>query len=155
MAQLTCGEGGSTGAEIVTQINRNTDAIASKAVFHSEYAVDVNDIPETYTEVVHLTATVMPSGIYLVNWSAMYNLDTIGKKIYKQIILNSGAPKEFVDEPKTVVADVPFSYGFIYVHNATGTFDLILNMHKEDTDGILNVAESSVWIQKMEELPDL
>ncbi len=95
----------------------------------------------------------MPSGVYLVNWSAMYNLDIVAKKIYKQIILNSGAPKEFVDEPKTVVADVPFSYGFIYTHSSTGTFDLILNMHKEDTDGILNVAEASVWIQKMEELP--
>ncbi len=153
MADLTCGEGGSTGAEIVTQINMNTTAIEKKSIFHSEYATNVNAIPETYTEVVNLTATNMPSGVYLVNWSAMYNLDIVAKKVYKQIILNGGAPKEFVDEPKTVVADVPFSYGFIYVHNATGTFNLILNMHKEDTDGILNVAESSVWIQKMEELP--
>jgi len=153
MAELTCGEGGSTGAEIVTQINWNTEDIATRTPFMHNTIVDTLDIPETYTKIGELHYTDMPSGVYILNISSTYQLDIANKSVFVQFTMEGLPPEEFSSEPKDKTDRSTFNYSFPYIHTNTETFDFELFMRKEDTNGTLNCQYGNVWIEKKAELP--
>ena len=153
MAELTCGEGGSTGAEIVTQINWNTEDIETRRPFKHNTIVDTLDIPETYTKVAELHYVDMPSGVYILNMTSTYQLDVVNKSVFVQFILDNGTPEEFSREPKDKTDRSTFNYSFPYTHTNTSPFDFELFMRKEDTSGTLDCFFGNVWIEKKAELP--
>ncbi len=150
---LTCGEGGSTGYEITTQINENTNAIATKAPFEYVMADPVLDITENYTEVASLSYPAMLSGIYIINLSTVYKLDVVQKRVFMQYIMEGNPAEEFSVEPNDNVNQKQFNYSFLYTHPNNVDFDFQLYMRKEDTDGVLDCLMANLWIEKRLELP--
>jgi len=152
MAQLSCGEGGSTGAEVVTQINNNTALLDTLSVFEYDSTVDILDIPETYTNVATLIYVDMPAGVYMIGLSATYNLDITQKSVFARFSINGGIPEDFSKEPKDSTDREAFSYSFPYVHSTSGNFELLMDMRKEDTSGVLNTLFANVWVDKKKEV---
>jgi hypothetical protein len=140
---LTCGQGGSTGAEIVTQINANTDALVTKTGFYRDITSNHLDLPETYTEVGNLAVVALPVGEYVINVSSTWDLDVLDKSVFAQLVLNGGTPEEFSNSSKDL-----FYYGFPYSHTSTSDFSLILNMRKEDATGTLDVLLANLWLER-------
>ena len=153
MAVLTCGEGGSTGAEIVTQINANTDAIAAMGGFHYTSTVDNLDLPETYTEVAALAITSLRAGVYMLGISSTFHLDLVNKSVFSQFALNGAAPEEFRKEPKDNTDREAFSYSFPYIHNGNTDFHLSLAFRKEDANGTLDVLFANLTLDRKTDLP--
>ena len=145
---LTCGEGGSTGAQIVATINNNTDAIDAMAGFHYISNAGQLDLPETYTTVASLDVTDLPAGIYILNITSTYQLDLVNKSVFTQFTLNAGTPEEFRKEPKDNTDRDAFSYAFPYTHSASTDFHCSLDFRKEDTNGTLDVLFANIWLDR-------
>jgi hypothetical protein len=152
MAELTCGEGGSTGAEVMAQINTNTtsieDGLAIQGGFHYIATTDNLDLPETYTEVASLDVTQLPTGTYLLGISATYTMDTTQKSVFARFTINGGVAEEFIKENKDITDRDAFTYMFPYVHTGDSNFDLALEFRKEDATGTLDVLFSNVWLDR-------
>jgi len=171
MAVLTCGQGGSNGNQIVTQINDNTLGIATNASdlngldnridnlvqrvedlealnnFTYESNQDILNISDTYTELANIHMTSLPAGEYMLGMSATYQLDIVNKSVYAQFSLNGGAFEEFRKEPKDNTDREAFNYSFPYVH-AGGEFRLKLDMRKEDATGTLDCYFANAWVDR-------
>ena len=145
---LTCGQGGSTGAEIVTQINANTDALVTKTGFYKDTTADHLDLPETYTEVGNLAVVALPAGEYVVNISSTWHLNVTQKSVFAQFALNGGTPEEFSKEPKDSTDREAFYYAFPYSHAGNLDFSLTLAMRKEDVNGTLDVLFANLWLER-------
>jgi len=148
MPNLTCGEGGSTGAEILADINNNTDAIATMTGFHYVTSVDNLNLPETYTDVAILAVTALPAGVYILNITSTFQLDITNKSVFAQFALNGATPEEFSHEPKDNTDREAFSYSFPYNHTTNSDFDLRLAFRKEDANGTLNVLFANLWLER-------
>jgi len=145
---LTCGEGGSTGAEIVTQINNNTEVLTAMTGFYFDSSADHLDLPETYTEVASLAITALSTGIYILNITSTFQLDVTNKSVFAQFALNGGTPEEFSHEPKDNTDREAFSYSFPYTHATEDDFSLTLAFRKEDANGTLDVLFSNLWLER-------
>jgi len=145
---LTCGEGGSTGAEIVSTINNNTEAITAMTGFYHVTTVDALDLPESYTNVATLDVALMPAGIYVLNITSTYQLDLVNKSVFAQFSVNAGAPEEFRKEPKDNTDREAFSYAFPYTHTNTVDFHCSLDFRKEDANGTLDVLFANIWVER-------
>ena len=172
MAVLTCGQGGSNGNRIVTQINTNTDGIEANVTdivdantrinaliarvedlealnsFTYVSKTDILDISDTYTELANIYVTDLPIGKYMVGMSSTYQLDITNKSVYTQFSLNGGTPEELSKEPKDSTDREAFNYSFPYDHDAVGEFRLKLDMRKEDANGTLDCFFANVWIDR-------
>jgi len=112
---LSCGEGGSTGAEVINQINANTSDIeainAVADVYETESNTDILDIPDTYTNINNLVIPNLPAGQYLVGVSFTYHLSVTNKRIDYRWLLN-GVEEDFNDSPKDAISNVARCYVF-------------------------------------------
>lgn len=94
MGDLTCGDGGSTGSEIITDINANTNANAASVVRLDaiDARLDTNrffgakiaafTVPLVYNAIddITLTTPVLPAGRYLVSYANQYNFNAVKDK---------------------------------------------------------------------------
>lgn len=149
---LTCGTDGSTGTEVVTQINENTDNIETIMAgqnfrFWKDEQTDHLDVPETYEEIGNLAVTDLPAGQYVLFLSMTYQLDLTNKSVYFRFALNEQASEEFSAEPKDSTDREAKSYGFPYTHTG-GDFSLVMDLRKEDANGVLNCYFSNIWLER-------
>ena len=156
MADLTCGAGGSTGSEIVTQINANTAAIAdldpSIDVYEFVANADILDVSDSYTPIVSLVIPILLTGNYLVGFSSTFKFDTPNASAMAQMILNSGTPEEFFSEPKSTDNRQSTTYIFPYTQDVEGAFSLAIEMKKTSPSNVLDVLFANMWIDKKSEL---
>ena len=183
---LTCGEGGSTGAEVIQRINTHDassidhetridsletgqdsldtkvtlveqDMVTAQAdIVELQTATNFNyvseadnlNIPDTYTQVASLGVTGLVAGVYMIGISATYTFDTTTKSVFSQFTLNGGTPEEFIKENKDVTDKDAFVYQFPYTHAVDGDFSLLLEFHKEDATGVLDVLFANLWIER-------
>ena len=169
--ELTCGQGGSNGNQIVTQINDNTNGIATnvtdiadldaridallirvdeleaKASFTFVSETDILNISDTYTELANIYVADLAAGDYLLGLSSTYQLDVTNKSVFAQFSLNGGTPEEFRKEPKDNTDREAFTYIFPYTH-AGGEFRLKLDMRKEDANGTLDCFFANMWVNR-------
>ena len=148
MPNLTCGEGGSTGAEILADINNNTDTLVAISGFHFVTSVDNLDLSENYTDVAILAIPELPAGVYILNITSTYQLNVTNKSVYAQFALNGATPEEFSHEPKDNTDREAFSYAFPYTHATNSDFDLRLAFRKEDANGTLDVLFANLWLDR-------
>jgi len=176
--ELICGEGGSSGQQIIQQINDNTEAIVINAegVEANRLAIDAleTDAIVVNNRLDHLEAlsfyefnsTVdtldisnvyttignlavnILAGEYIVGMSDTYSFDTANKSVFHQFILNGGAPEEFSKENADVTDRDTFDYIFPFTMAADGLFTFQLDIRKEDTNGTLDCAHGNVWIER-------
>ena len=156
MALLVCGQGGSNGSVIVTQINANTTAIeaivarldtleALVAAYKSVTNKDIMNIGDTYQTIASLNEVDMAIGKYTVHLSTTYKLDVTSKSVLTQFTLNGGTAENFSVEPKDRTDRVALSYAFPYEHSG-GDFGFVLDMAKEDSSGVLDCYFANIWI---------
>jgi len=152
---LSCGEGGSTGAEVINQVNANTSDIeainAVADVYETESNTDILDIPDTYTNINNLVIPNLPAGQYLVGVSFTYHLSVANKRIDYKWSLN-GVIEEFNDSPKDAISNVARCYVFPFTQATDGSFSISVDIKKEDNSGTLDVAFANVWADKKKEL---
>lgn len=163
---LTCGDNGSTGQQVIDQINTNTTAIAANVVNISGNADDIlalqelnsfaSDargttlgIPETYTE-VGLLSVNLASGKYVLYMSAAYSYDQVSNSVYQKITVN-GIDQEFRREPKDTTDVIPQMYAYP-LDWAGGVFNASIYFRKDTALGVLDVFKSALWIEKKAEL---
>lgn len=154
MADLTCGAGGSTSQEVLTDINANTEAIAGLLdlnYFEFDSRTDILDIDQTYQEVASLDIPDLKAGVYLIGISDTYTFTETNKSVYGQMILN-GNSEVFSREPKDSTDREVWNYLFPYTHAADGAFTMTLLVRKEDNSGTLDVLFSNMWIDAKAEL---
>ena len=169
---LTCGQNGSNGNEIVTQINDNTNNIETNTQdildtnnrigdvelrvdnlealtgnFHFDSRTDILDISDTYTEIGNVFVQELPAGVYMLGMSATYSFDDTTKSVYFEFSVNGNPPEEFRQETKDVTDRVGFDYLFPFTHNG-GEFRFVLSVRKEDTSGTLDCYYSNVWADR-------
>jgi len=144
---LSCGEGGSTGAEVITQINENTEAIAGFTPYYDkDTQVDHLGLPDTYTVLAEMSNSILPAGEYVIFMTGTYVYDTPNKTMFLRFTVNGGTPEEFEKEPQSGTGREAYDYAFPYTHAADGPFSLTTEMRKEDGTGTLDVLFANVWM---------
>jgi len=144
---LSCGEGGSTGAQIIAQININTDNIATLVPYYAkDTKTDIFGITDQWTNVSSLSVADLPAGEYIVNMSGTFSYDTPNKVLFGRFVLNGGVAEEFERDPISGTGRELYGYAFPYTHAADGAFSITVDVHKEDSTGILDLFFGNAWI---------
>ena len=147
--KLSCGEGGSTGAEVIGQINANTKAIEESGLVNIfPFSTEQNkmDIQDTLTEVARLDVFSLPAGVYMVGISHTHTFTETNKSVLYTITLNNGTPEEFSIESKDATDRHGKCYMFPLVQKAPSQVSVSLKFAKEDAAGTLDVLFANIWI---------
>ena len=109
--------------------------------------LEVNNIPETYTNIVSLTTPNRESGVYEVGMSVNYNFDQNNKSLYMRWRANGGAWAEFTTPPSSAILDTP-RYIIDVVEHTVGPMVFEVEMRKEDASGIFNVPKIALTFER-------
>lgn len=163
MADLTCGENGSSGQAVIGRINSNTariDALESADVLLDDrldyiegnyrFIQDVHgasaDVGEVYETLANISTSIT-AGVYMVTVYILYTLNDDTRSAIFRLTRNSGS-QVMTHEPKDRTDVTPISY--TYVHNQTvdGAFNLTLEAKKEAGAGTFNIIECGLVVDK-------
>ena len=161
MADLVCGDNGSTGSEVVSAVNANTNgliALSDAVTLLTQRVttlentegvnfvanVDILNVGDAFIPVAKVEVTDMAAGKYLVGFSTTHTFDTTTKSVVHQMTYNNGTAEEFWRENKDTTDRDITSYSFVMEHTS-GDFSLDIQMRKEDTSGTLDVQFANVW----------
>ena len=164
---LTCGDNGSSGSQVIGQVNANeTNIVANAAaivVNTGKIAVlenlqgyvansnsDVLDVPETYTEVAAISAT-MSSGKYILTMSTTYTFDATNQSVFIRLTVNGDSSREYLIEPKDNTDNQPVTYTFPLDLTAA-SLTMSLEMRKESAANTLNIKVANLIADKRAEL---
>ncbi len=121
-------------------------ALAAR-VFHFSKAIDVLDIPDTWTEIVQLRELVS-SGTYMLGFSVLWEYDQASQSVDMRYSIDGGVTwTEAHMEPKdsTDVTATTYQFPMTLVD---GTHGMIIQMKKETTSGIFNVRFADTWLER-------
>lgn len=147
---LSCGEGGSTGSEIVNAINQNTSDILSLEAllggfYYDKLASEVLDIGTTPTAIVELIVPAMPVGVYFIGYSTVTAFDEDNQSLITGVEIN-GVTTVFSVESKDKSDIVPTTYNFIHVQSAVGDYTITIYLSKEAVEGQLDCHDANLWV---------
>jgi len=161
MATLTCGAGGSTGSEVVTQINANTTAIAGHTTTIGGHTTSIDALDTRVDILEPKVAALEAAPLFLYDKAAsvldMPETYTVLNEINESLVkagvytINSssvytfddtthsvysrftvnGVSQEVISEPKDVTDRVTTSYGFVREHTADGPLHVTTEVRKE------------------------
>lgn len=148
--ELSCGSQGSTGLEIVTQINANTEDIEELQAggkFNNVQEADINDIGLTPVSIGFLSVDPLPMGKYKINLSNRFFLDDMTNAAIVGYAINSGVPIELGAPHATTTVPQPFNYSFVHEQLVAGPFSLQVTMSKSVDANVLDCLASDIWIE--------
>jgi len=112
-------------------------------------AVDVLDLPETYTEVASLVTPTRVAGTYLYMLSLSYNFNSVNTSAFMRFSIDGGTVwTEFSREPSDKLDTVALVYAFPKEVATDGPLSLHLEMRKGTTAGVLNMEFLDLAIER-------
>jgi len=164
---LTCGDNGSTGSEVITQINKNETDIASNVTeiaslgsrvtalesledYADATGQDITDIPDSFTTIAEFN-TPLSSGRYVIGFSITYKYTNTSHSTLIKLTID-GFERNYSIEAKDVTDNVPQAYYLPYNWNG-GSLNVKLEVAKEaGAGGTLDVLYGNIIADKKKEL---
>jgi hypothetical protein len=129
---------------------RSALSMASERAFDAVKVQDVLNVPETYTQIAHLSTPVRPAGSYLFGIALTYSFNSVNQSVFIRYSSNGGADwNEYQHEASDSTNVEPWTYGYPIVLAAPGSADVILEMRKETAANTLNVLWADIWFHRV------
>jgi hypothetical protein len=137
-----------------TEANKTSiTALEDKALFIPSYDfVNNKDIviaDDIYEEIASLHLTNKEAGIYEINMSIIFSLDSaIHSAYFKSSVDNGSTYTEIRQEPKDSTDKLIKSNTIVYTQASAGPIDIIIQSKKENTSDVLTVYSITAIVER-------